>query len=58
MLYSIDWSDTSFPRIQSTGSAYTGDTLDVVVIQVIRHHIEVIRAHCQAMERMINEVSS
>jgi hypothetical protein len=55
MPYIIDWADPSFPRIRAASS---GDSLDTVVTIVIRHHLEIIKAHCRAVERVLNDVQS
>lgn len=52
--YIIDWSDPYYPRIQT---AEYGDSMDTVAILLIRHHLEVIRAQCRALERVINDAT-
>lgn len=53
MAYFIDWSDSYFPRIRE---APEGDTLDVVIMALLRHHLAVIQSHARAMERMLDDV--
>lgn len=55
MAYVIDWSDPHFPLMRE---APEGDTLDVVIVALLRHHLAIIESHTHAMEGMIDDVSN
>jgi hypothetical protein len=54
-VYYIDWADPYFPRIRENP---VGDSLSAVVSVLMHHHLEVIKSHCRAIERIIDDVSS
>ncbi len=53
MAYVIDWSNPEMPRPRD---APDGDSAETVIDLLLRHHLEVIKAHCRAIERLLDDV--
>lgn len=53
MGYIVDWSDPYFPRISD---APDGEPFNTVAMSVLHHHLQVIKSHLTAIERLLNDV--
>lgn len=54
MGYVIDWSsDPFFPRIKPVPEG--GDSIELLTLALLRHHLETAASHFRAMERLLDD---